>query len=49
VIDMITELVSIDPAAEKAIGWGFDAFAAVYPVPLWSAAYRRAVASVGAR
>jgi hypothetical protein len=49
VIDMITELVSIDPAAEKAIVWGFDVFAAVYPVPLWSAAYRRAVASVGAR
>ncbi len=46
VMMMIQQLVQIDPEAADAILWGFDAFAAVYPIALWSAAHARAVASL---
>ena len=44
---MIERLVEIDPTAAEAILWGFDVFAAAYPIPLWSASHARAMAASG--
>lgn len=48
VAQMIQDVEREDPAAGQEVLWGFDVFAAVYPIPLWSACFDRAVSLVKA-
>lgn len=41
-IGVIEDLLKIDPAADKAILFGFNVFRNVYPIPVWAAAHERA-------
>lgn len=41
---LILDTVSRDPASERSIKEGLDRLLAVYPIPVWTTAYERAVA-----
>jgi hypothetical protein len=43
ILAVIKQLQRIDPTAGDAILFGLRSFTAVYPIPVWDAAYRRAV------
>jgi pyrroloquinoline quinone (PQQ) biosynthesis protein C len=43
---MISEVANIYPEATESIKYGFECFRAVYPIPIWRAAFERARASV---
>jgi hypothetical protein len=47
--DLIDRVVSEYPSAEPAIEYGFDCFAAVYPLPIWDAALRHTRAEMERR
>ena len=40
----VEEIIRVDPAAYDAILFGLRSFLAVYPIPVWTAAYERAKA-----
>ncbi|CCH55848.1 hypothetical protein BN8_05139 [Fibrisoma limi BUZ 3] len=44
--NMIARIVTEYPEAEAAIEYGFDCFAAVYPLPIWKAALQHAQAEL---
>ena len=41
---LISEISTAYPTSVKSIRHGFNCFRAVYPIPLWRAAFRRAKA-----
>jgi hypothetical protein len=43
IIAVIDKLIRIQPSAGEAIVFGLNAFLAVYPIPVWDAAYQRAM------
>ncbi len=46
IVNIIQTVVERYPDRAQAIEYGFDCFANVYPIPVWQAAYRRAVRSI---
>jgi hypothetical protein len=42
---LISEVAQTYPSAGESIRYGFECFRAVYPIPLWRAAFQRAIAS----
>ncbi len=46
---LIQKVVTDYPEEESAIEFGFDCFAAVYPLPIWDAALAHAKAEIGAK
>jgi hypothetical protein len=46
---LIVEVADLYPEARASIAYGFDYFAHVYPLPVWEAARKRAVDSLGSR
>ncbi len=44
ILAVIEEIIRVDPAAHDAILFGLRSFLAVYPLPVWNAAYERAKA-----
>jgi hypothetical protein len=45
IVSVIGDLLKIDPSAAEAILFGLRSFVAVYPLPVWNAAYERAKAA----
>ncbi|MCB1242477.1 MAG: iron-containing redox enzyme family protein [Verrucomicrobiales bacterium] len=43
ILAVIQQLIRVDPDAKDAILFGLRTFTTVYPIPVWDAAYRRAV------
>jgi hypothetical protein len=41
--DKISDIVRVDRAAAKEIEYGYDCFALAYPLPVWHAAWERAI------
>lgn len=46
ILAVIQQLLRIDPSAGEAILFGLRTFTAVYPIPVWDAAYRRALSDL---
>jgi hypothetical protein len=46
IVSVIGDLLKIDPSAAEAILFGLRSFVAVYPLPVWNAAYERAKAGL---
>ena len=46
IVNIIQTVVERYPERAETIEYGFDCFANVYPIPVWQAAYRRALNSV---
>lgn len=43
IVSVIEDLIKIDPTAGEAIIFGLNSFLAVYPIPVWTEAYHRAL------
>lgn len=48
IVNIIHEVVQRWPERAEAIEYGFDCFANVYPIPVWEAAYQRAITQLDA-